>query len=180
MTTESQTVRRAKQGDKSAFGELVERFQGPVYRFNANMVGDRHAAEDLSQEAFVAAYANLARFDPDRGSFSTWLFTIAKRRCLNWLAKKKPRVLEDGVPDSEADKNADPVAREEFMATLDQALARLTPELRSTFVLREISGLSHRDIAAIENVDEGTVRSRLSRAKAALRQALKTYAGGLT
>lgn len=132
----------------------------------------------MTQEAFLAAFANLSGYDPSRAAFSTWLFTIARNRCLNLLKKSRPIALSE--PDSIGDATpADPIARLELSQQLDRALAALPVDQRSAFVLAEIEELPYAEIARIERTSLGTVKSRVHRAKQRLQSLLESAKGEL-
>ena len=162
-------IRRILDGDMDAFRVLVERYQGPLRCFIGNLVADTHEGEDLAQDVFLAAYRNLASYDPGRAAFATWLLTIARNRCLNALAKRRP-ILLDELPDRVEVRPPDAeLSAAEWFGLLDRALDALPFEQKTVFVLAEIQGLSLAEIAAIEGVKPGTIKSRLSRARDKLR-----------
>jgi RNA polymerase sigma-70 factor, ECF subfamily len=173
MTDDLNVIRRVLQGDTEAFRLLVKRHEGPVCAMIRNLIADRHDAEDVAQEVFLSAFTHLASYDPRQGAFSTWLFTIARNKCLNALKKRRPLALADlpekpqrRTPESELD-------RAEWFGQLDAALAALPFEQRSAFVLAEIHGLSYAEIGTLEGVSQGTVKSRISRAREKLRALLR-------
>src|SRR5437868_7486427 len=129
-------VRRVLDGDTEAFGILVERYRTELGRVAAGMLGDRDAADDVLQEAFISAYRSLGSCrDPEK--FRTWFYSIVTNRCRDAL-RRKPAV-DIATVDVAAKEQADaPVEDEELAAKLERAMARLTPEQREVFVLREI------------------------------------------
>jgi len=165
-------VERVRRGDTAAFRILVDRHEAQVFRLVRGLVPTHVSAQDIAQDVFVSAFVGLARFDASRGQFSSWLLTIAKNRCLN--VKKRRYALSAAEPSPQAThvSPADLLECTRTMQRLDRALLALPDEQRSTFVLGEFLGLSARQIAEIENCPPTTVRSRLSRAKAALLAAL--------
>ena len=177
MSEDVPVINRVLDGDVDAFALLVERYQRPVLGFVRNMLSNPHDGEDVAQDAFLAAYRNLAGFDPRRASFATWLFTIARNLCLNALKRKSPIFLPQTPPAAAGRTPPDDLEEKEFFECLDRGLQALPVAQRTVFVLAEFVGLSGDDIARIEDVPVGTVRSRLSRAKETLRSVLREYAG---
>ena len=165
-------VRRVLAGQTDDFRALVDRHQQPIFRFASGLLGNREEAQDVAQETFLAAFANLSGYDSSRAAFSTWLFTIARNRCLNLLKQRRPIALAE--PDSIGDVTpADPIVSQELSLQLDRALAALPVEQRSAFVLAEIEELPYAEIARIEQTSLGTVKSRIHRAKQRLQSLLK-------
>lgn len=172
MNEENALIRRIVEGDVESFGVLVERYRGPVIRMVRNMAGNSHTGEDISQDVFLRAFKKLGSFDPALSRFSTWLFTIARNLAVN--AFRKRAVPTMGSPPDRADHSRphDRLVRSELHARLDAALDALPVKLRTVFILAEIEGLSQADVAQIEGIEIGTVKSRLSRAREKLRTAL--------
>ena len=170
-TEDPELIRRVIAGQTEQFRPLIDRYQSPIFRFAFGLLGNHDEAQDVAQETFLKAFSNLASFDPSRAVFSTWLFTIARNRCINALKKRRPVSLE--LPDMiQTVKTADPISQQELSQQLDRALAELPVEQRSAFVLAEIEELSYAEIARIENTTLGTVKSRIYRAKQRLRSLL--------
>lgn len=162
-------IHRVLDGDVEAFAVLVRRYQRPIFSVVGSYVRDPMQVEDLAQDVFLAAFKKLRTWQPRRGVFSTWLYAIARNRCRDALRKRRETTLPD-LPEravSDVEAHAGPDAR------LDAALAALPEARRSAFVLAEVHGLSHETVASIEGVAVGTVKSRVSRAKAALRSVLQ-------
>ena len=126
----------------------------------------------MTQDAFLAAFANLSGYASSRAAFSTWLFTITRNRCINLLKRQHPVALSelDSIGDV---ASADPLASQEISQQLDRALAALPVEQRSAFVLAEVEELPYAEIARIERTSLGTVKSRIHRAKQRLRALLE-------
>ena len=176
------TLRRAKDRDQDAFRRLVQRYHRAVYQLLWRMLEGTAAAgqiEDLTQETFVSVYRGLGRFDP-RGpaKLSSWILTIAARGALNELRRKRPRTgalsLADNLP--AVDRSDALVERRELGAAIGRALQQLRPELRAAVLLREYHDLSYEALAAALDVDIGTVKSRLSRARSLQRKSLAELA----
>jgi RNA polymerase sigma-70 factor (ECF subfamily) len=170
-------VRRVVQGELEAFRELVDRYQDPVFRVVRSLSRSPAEWEDLAQDVFVAAYRALPDFDAARGLFKSWLFAIARNRCMNQTRRPAPLLVEVLPSQMEERTPCDFLLEREFVERLDQALDGLPDAQRVAFVMRELVGLSSEEVAEIEAVDVGTVRSRLSRAKAQLRAALRPPGG---
>ncbi len=174
---DDEAIARVLAGDTAAFRVLVERYEAPVLRLVRNLAPQSTGHEDLAQEAFVSAFVALATFDARRGRFVSWLLTIAKNKCKNARKKMAPIAVAEPPTVVSGTTPADELARTEVRRSLDAALESLSEDLRTCFVLAEIVGLAGDEIAAIEGVSPGTIRSRLSRAKARLRAALAPLHG---
>lgn len=143
----------------------------------ANLLRSADSIEDIAQEVFLAAYRNLRSFNSSRASFSTWLLTICKNKCLNELRHDPPTSLDQIPEPTETQRPWDRLCEKEFFERLDEALVALPFDQRLAFVLAELMDLSCEQIAAIEQVPASTIRSRLTRARQALRETLKEFAG---
>ena len=174
------SLARAQRGDRAAQAVLIQRYQRPVFAMLSRMVGhERALVEDLAQETFLRTLRALPRFSASGPArLSTWIITIAIRLALDHLRRKTPR-LEDaqGVlpaafpwPDQDVQRHATAVA-------LTEAVEALGAPFRAAFLLREVHGLSYEEIARVLEVDPGTVKSRLARARAALQVALAEIHG---
>ena len=173
------TFSRAQRGDERAFRELVVRYQRPVYDVLWRMVEGtdlRHRVEDLTQDTFVRVFGALDRFSY-RGSarLSTWILTIATRLALNELRRTRRTIPIEQVADHliAADTADSAIQRRRLGQAIARAIAALQPKFRAALVLREYHHLEYDEIAAALEVDVGTVKSRLSRARAQLRAALE-------
>jgi RNA polymerase sigma-70 factor (ECF subfamily) len=185
VSNDSNLVRRARDGDVAAFGELVERHRAIVYRVAARMVGSDDA-DDVTQEAFLRAFHRLDRFRGD-APFGSWLLRIAHNAALDTLARRQrdPRPIEecdgDGQPDgvrvhaSTADRTpADALEASERRSRLELKLDRLRPAHRAVLVLRDLEGLAYEEIADVTETPLGSVKARLHRARAELVEILRT------
>ena len=156
---------RAQAGDEHAFAELVDRYGGAVISLCYASTLNAAESEDLAQDVFVAAWRGLPRF---RGAstFSTWLFALARNACVDQARRRavRPRLADDR--ESAADV-VDEAPRETARAILSAA-AELSLPLRQALLLRDLQGLSYEEIARAQGVPVGTVRSRLSAARAAV------------
>lgn len=161
-------VRRAKAGDREAFGRLVDRFQAPVYRVVRGILSDASDAEDVAQEAFLRAYESLAKFRGESGFF-TWLYRIAVNEALR-ARKRRAFAPIDAVPEAEAPRPETPDEDGPSPAALERLLGMLSDEFRAIVVLRDLEGLSYQEIAETLEIPMGTVESRLFRARRELRE----------
>jgi RNA polymerase sigma-70 factor (ECF subfamily) len=171
---------RARQGDLSAFEDVVRRYQRRVYATALRIVRIHDVADDVAQEAFVRAWRSLDRFELGR-PFGPWVCRIAANLAVNHV--RSPRGREEGLPDGYGETPAagpDPLARvldAEASRVLDEAVAALPLEQRSVFVLRVCEELSYDEIAQTLGLNPGTVMSRLFRARERLARALRPYLG---
>jgi RNA polymerase sigma-70 factor (ECF subfamily) len=169
MGDDAGTIRRVLDGDLAAFRILVERYQRPLFGLVRNLLPNPSDWEDTAQEVFLTAYTHLGNYDANRAAFGTWLLTIARNKCLNLLKKRQPLVWA-AMPETADPRSPEaPLAEAEVERQLDAALEALPPDQKTAFVLAEIQGLSYEEIARIEGVGLGTVRSRISRARDKLR-----------
>lgn len=164
-------VARAAAGDSGAFAELVRRHQNRVFGFILRMIDSRDEAMDLTQEVFMKAWQTLPDWRPD-ARLSTWLLQIARNAAIDTLRRRRIvefAPLDDGleIADSAPGPEALYAARQRHVR-LEQALQRLPVEQREILLLREIEALSYTDIAHALGIREGTVKSRLARARTAL------------
>ena len=181
--TDQELVLRAKQGDQAAFEQLVADNQNKVYSLALRLIGDREEAADQAQEAFLKAWQGLNAFQGE-SSFSTWLYRLTANVCIDYLRRRNRRLgVESAVSldDEEAgwaepaDWEQDPhrkLEQSERGRALARGLERLPEYQRRPLVLRELSGLSYQEIAQALDLDLGTVKSRIARARLALRKIL--------
>lgn len=189
---ERAAITRSQRGDRSAFNELVTRYQSAAYGLALRMLGDPEAAADVTQDAFFSAFRNIRSF---RGaSFRAWLLRIVSNGCYDyWRAQRRrpaesldallasgDEALGQQAPESElAEPTAqldwnpeDAALRAEVIAAIETTILRLAPDQRLVIILSDIQGLSYEEIARVASVPLGTVKSRIARARARLREAL--------
>jgi RNA polymerase sigma-70 factor, ECF subfamily len=170
---ESQLIARSRQGDSTAFARLIDQHKGHVLRVCVRLLGNLEDAKDVAQETFFQAFLALGRFRED-SRFATWLYRIAVNLCQNALRRQSPSL--EPLAASFRDPSLTPEAtllRRERGWRVDQALQRLSPELRLAVVLRDVLGFSYAEIAATLEIPLGTVKSRISAARWALRRDLE-------
>lgn len=181
------TVQSAQRGDQAACRAIVEALHRPViatiFRFLGT--GYRREVEDLAQEVFLKIFRALGKFDRKRAKFTTWVYTFVRNHCYDVLKRRRlpTTSMHAGSDDQTAREFVD--ARElrppqdaenqELGRRIGEALANLGEDQRMVFVLREYENLDYSEIAEITGTNEGTVKSRLFRAKESLRQQLAPY-----
>lgn len=171
---EAKIIGLVQAGRTDEFARLVQRYESGLFRMVGNLV-ERAQVEDIVQDAFVAAFTNICRFDPNRGSFCAWLYRIARNLALNARKKKRDQPLPEGMVIVDERTPADDVQKDEIFRLLDRALEELPFQDRVIFVLAEIEGLSYAEIASIQGLRLGTVKSRLARTRARLRHLLEMH-----
>jgi len=192
--SDTSLIARCQRADTAAFNEIVARYKGKIYNYLYRMTGNAEDAEDLAQEVFVRMYTNIGAFRAE-ASLSTWLFRIAGNLCVDAFRRgKKERSLVAGSLDvahgtedesggmgatrEVADWSREPgalLAQRELGTQIQAALERLPPKLRSAIVLHDVEGLPYEEIARIEHIPLGTVKSRIFNGRVALRQHLRPY-----
>lgn len=179
QTEDARLVEAYRQGDDAAFGELLDRHLPAVYRFLAQLVGDRTVAEDLAQETFIKVWRHLGRYDSGR-SFRVWVFAIAKNAAYDHLKKKKAlpfshfedeegnnfleEIREESLLPDEA------LERQEIAEEMGRKLATLAEPYRALLLLRYREGFSLQEIATMGGEPYNTVKSRHQRALRALKE----------
>ncbi|HVI02429.1 MAG TPA: sigma-70 family RNA polymerase sigma factor [Enhygromyxa sp.] len=186
-------VRRLKQGDERAFQELVHTYQDRIFGLVYRMIGNRQEAEDIAQEVFISVHRGIANYRGE-GRFYTWLYRIASNTCKNRIKYLKGRNFHrasdiDETPAAHTQGEAGPVVAlqsvvpgpeatvvgDRLERAIQYEIAQLEPEHRLLIVLRDIQGLSYAEILRITGLQEGTLKSRLHRARLALKARLEPY-----
>jgi RNA polymerase sigma-70 factor (ECF subfamily) len=182
--TEQELVSRIREGDADAFAILLEQHQKKVYSLAFRMVRHGEDAADITQEVFLSAWKGMGSFHGDC-ALSTWLYRLTSNACIDFLRREKRKAAagihlslddtEEGetwnLPDFRGDPHRcleEKQTREAIAAGMDA----LSQEHRTVLALREISGLSYAEIADVLDLEEGTVKSRIARARLALRKKL--------
>jgi RNA polymerase sigma-70 factor (ECF subfamily) len=179
---ENQLIQLVREGDLSAWGELIRIHQDRLYNSIVRVVGHRDLARDVVQDAFIQAIENISQFD-GKSRFFTWLYRIAFNRAMSMHRKYKPEVSLDVARENAGDETMatsqdqpeDRVLHSELVDEVHRALEKLSSEHRAVVVLREIEGCEYEQIAEILDISLGTVRSRLHRARAEMRRLLRGY-----
>jgi RNA polymerase sigma-70 factor (ECF subfamily) len=179
--SDDELLAAARRGDAAALNGLLVRYQPQLYRFGMRMCGNAEDAGDVTQESLISMARSLRDFRGD-ASVSTWLYTIARRFCLKKRRRSKfapPRDESLEATGKDAQRLADPTpnpeqaaANSELAAVLAGAIGRLDPRQREVLILRDVEGLSAPEVATILGVTVDTVKSRLHRARVAVRQEL--------
>ena len=179
-TGEAREFARARAGDVAAFGALVRRHQERVFRFLHRMLDAREEAMELSQDVFVKAWQALPGWRPE-AAFSTWLLQIARNAALDQLRRRQVvrfAPLEEGMEvAAEAPGPEARYASRQRQVQLERALRRLAAEHREILLLREVEGLAYGELASVLGIAEGTVKSRLARARSALLEHFDPHTG---
>ena len=178
---EQQWVEAARQGDQSAFEQLVHLYEKRVLALTTRMCKNPADAEEAAQEAFLSAWQGLPFFRGD-ASFSTWLYRLASNACVDLLRREGrhqaaagPSLNDEEAPLDVADGTPGPqeaAERRELREQIEEGLRALTPEHRQVLLLREMHQLSYDEIADTLELDVGTVKSRISRGRRQLRMFL--------
>jgi RNA polymerase sigma-70 factor (ECF subfamily) len=177
-------IKQVIKGDQDAFADIVEIYSNSIFQLGYRMLGNRHEAEDIAQEAFIRAYVNIKSFNQDL-KFSTWLFRIATNLCIDRIRKKKPDYYldaevsgTDGLTMYSQLSSNSPLPENELESlelheTVQKEILRLPEKYRSVIVLKYMEELSLNEISEILDMPLGTVKTRIHRGREALRQQLR-------
>ncbi len=175
IRAEQELVERCRAGDEAAFEELYHQHASRVFNLARRMTGSPEQAEDLLQEAFLQAYRKIGAFRGD-SSISTWLYRVATNICLDYLRSREGQMarrsdfLDEHV-------SAEPAAAPDGLGVvgrmdLERAIAQLPPAARAAFLLHDVEGFEHREIATILGISDGTSKSQVHKARLRLRALL--------
>lgn len=177
----SEAVERARAGDEPAFAAVVTHYQGPLFGYLGRMGLPQARAEEIAQEIFLRTWMHLDDFDAGRGSFNTWIYTIAHRLALNELGRSATHqelAMDTGHEPSAVDGQPfDALEASERRLRLRAALLELPARERSAVALAYIGDLALADVARIEGCTVGAVKTRLHRARARLAERLEKELG---
>lgn len=183
---DAELVRGCLRGDAEAWQEIVHTHTRRIYNLCYRFTASREEAQDLTQEVFLRVFRTLKSYDAGQGALGVWMHRVARNLLIDhYRATRHERAsvsLEDELPRlEEKPSRALPpdrgVALGELSAAIQQALTRLSPELREAVILRDLQGLEYREIAQVLEVPEGTVKSRINRGRAELGRILKRRPG---
>ncbi|HEX5236501.1 MAG TPA: RNA polymerase sigma factor [Silvibacterium sp.] len=185
-------VQRCLDGDSGAWTELVKAHYRRIYGLCYRFTGSSHDAEDLTQDVFLKVYGNLAAFDLARGSFQTWITTVTRNLLVDHFRRTKGQRSTDSMDagwDEPEDLTIaarlaaggptqhDRAAQKEIARMVQEALTRISPELREAVILRDLQDMDYKEIAQVLRIPEGTVKSRISRGRAELARLLDRNKG---
>lgn len=186
-------VERCLKGDSFAWTELVKAHHRRVYGLCFRFTGSATDSEDLTQEVFLKVYGNLATFDLARGTFQTWLTTMTRNLLVDHFRRSRAQRVTDSMDagwegDGEelpllqrlADKaptQHDRAVQKEIEKMVQEALTKISPELREAVILRDLQDMDYKEIAKVLRIPEGTVKSRISRGRAELARLLERNKG---
>jgi RNA polymerase sigma-70 factor (ECF subfamily) len=185
-------VRRCLDGDTGAWTELVGAQQRRVYGLCYRFTASSHDAEDLTQDVFIKLYANLRSFDPAKGSFHTWITTLTRNLLVDHFRRSRQQRATDSIdagwdqgneaPRTEplVDPRTTPLqhaVQSQLERMVQNALAKVSPELREAVILRDLQDMDYKEIAEVLAIPQGTVKSRISRGRAELARLLERTKG---
>ncbi len=185
-------IRRCRAGDTAAWAELVHVYNRRVYNICYRFCGSETDAQDLTQDVFLKLYRTLESYDASRGSFMTWLAAMTRNLLVDHFRRTRQERLTDSLDSSPAgeedaprpadqlaDKGPSPdafVRSRQTQSLVQQALGKLSPELREAVILRDLQDMDYREIAQALHLPEGTVKSRINRGRTELARLLsRTY-----
>ena len=186
-------VRQCMAGDQYAWQQLVTAQHRRIYAICYRFTGSSTDAEDLTQDVFLKLYRNLGSFDTHKGSFQTWITTLARNLLVDHFRRTRQERVTDSLDVSFVDDPSNPTMADrladtrptqeahasgmELRAKIQQALSQLSPELREAVVFRDLEDMDYKEIAQVLRIPEGTVKSRISRGRGELARILQRIEG---
>jgi len=180
LENEKMLIRRSREGDLEAFGELIDEYGKQLYSISFQILGNHADAEDMMQEAFLKAYKNLKKFKGN-SRFYTWLYRLTINLCINYQKKngrmipQPPEAIASLNNEREKKQNSHPHQTQEICQAIRTEIESLSRPLRRAMVLVAFQGLSHREAAEIEGCSEGTISWRIFKARQYLRKKLGDF-----
>ena len=181
-------VRQCMAGEQQAWHRMVTGQHKRVYGICFRFTGDATDAEDITQDVFIKVYRNLASFDADKGSFGTWITTLTRNLLVDNYRRTRADRVTDSIDVSTSGEDDGPTMSErladnrpnqeqrfaglELKARIQQALLKVSPDLREAVILRDLEDMDYKEIALVLKIPEGTVKSRISRGRAELARLL--------
>ncbi len=165
-------VTRCLQGDQRAYGDLIDRYQKPIFNVARRTLKDDRDAEDVTQTVFMKAWEHLADFNP-RYKFFSWIYRIAVNESINAAKRRRPVESIDSRVDQPMDRSASRFAENDTDREIQFGLLQLSPEDRALVLLKHFEGFSYADIGYIMDISDKTVKSRLYTARQRLRAVLE-------
>ena len=183
LDSESRLIERCLDGDEAAWEDLVRGHTRRVYAICLRFTGNQTEAQDITQEVFLRLFRSLHSFRASEGSFTVWLGRLTRNLLIDHYRRSRSERLTDSLDDQlpvlesrSAGVRADALlASREASELLQQALGKLSPDLRETVILRDLEGLEYREISEVLRVPEGTVKSRLNRGRAEMARFLRRH-----
>lgn len=179
---EKELVRKSKEGDVEAFEELIRSYEKRIYNIAFRMAGDRDDAFDIAQEVCIRIFRSIGKFKGN-SSFSTWVYRITSNVCIDEMRKRRSNVIplavasDDGeyeIPIADEGKLPDEILESrEISDAVRSCILELEPEYRMIIILRDINGYTYDEISKVLDVNMGTVKSRLNRARGMLKTKIK-------
>jgi RNA polymerase sigma-70 factor, ECF subfamily len=173
LSSDERLVERCLQGDDSAWEDIVNSYGRRIYNLSYRYTNRREEAEDLTQEIFIKIYQNLTSFRSDAGNFQNWVLKVGRNLIIDRYRQSRRFQQSGGSEELESmsfsdERTPNPqqaVEQSEAARFLSEGLQKLAPELKEAIILRDLEGMAYQDIAALLSIPEGTVKSRINRAR---------------